>query len=129
MLDGSCAGLVLARGRTAVLGYDVTVAQGSAAPDPSVDSVFEGLSMALGLQGTTLSVRGLAQALGAELPWIDPGYEIIGQIQRPEPRVLRFDERVTLPEGRPGPVRIGGGAERPDNEGLVLELTVTGAVR
>lgn len=129
LLEGTSAGLVLARGRTAVLGYGVEVAQGSAAPDPMVDSVFDGLALALALQGTTLSARGMAQVLAADVPVLDPRYDVIGPIHRPESLELRFDERLTLVEGRPGPVRIGGSAERADPDGLVLELTVTGAVR
>jgi hypothetical protein len=129
LLDGSNAGLALARGRTALLGYDVEVAQGSAAPDPIVDAVFDGLVLSLGLQGAMLSARGVAQSLGAEANSIDPGYSIMGPIQQPEPRLLRFDERLTLPEGRPGPLRIGSGGERGEPDGLLLELTVTGSAR
>lgn len=127
VLDGSNVGLVQARGRTAVLGYRVQVAQGAAAPDPSVDSVFEGLAVALGLQGSTLTARGLAQVLDEPPSVLDPRYALLGPIQRPEARSLRFDERLVLPEGRPGPVFVGGSAER--GGGLVLELSVTGAAR
>ncbi|HEX6883657.1 MAG TPA: hypothetical protein VF530_09770 [Planctomycetota bacterium] len=127
VLDGSSVGLVQARGRTAVLGYRVEVAQGAAAPDPSVDSVFEGLAVTLELQGPVLSARGLVQLLDGPPGVLDPRYPVIGPIQRFEARRLRFDERFVLPEGRPGPVFVGGNAER--GEGLVLELSVTGAAR
>jgi len=127
VLDGSSVGLVQARGRTAVLGYRVEVAQGAAAPDPSVDSVFEGLAVTLELQGPALSARGLVQVLDGPPSVLDPRYPVIGPIQRFEARRLRFDERFVLPEGRPGPVFVGGNAER--GEGLVLELSVAGAAR
>src|SRR5439155_26105293 len=54
LLEGSSAGLVVARGTTAVTGYRVEVAQGAAVPDPYVGTVFEGLAMAFSVQGTTL---------------------------------------------------------------------------
>lgn len=129
LADGADAGLVLARGRTAVLGYDVEVANGAAVPDPTLDSVFEGLAVALMLQGQTLEARGMALLLDAEPVAMDPTYDVVGPIQRPEPRVLRFDERLLQPESRPGPMRIGGSADLTSAEGLVLELSVAGAAR
>jgi hypothetical protein len=129
LLDGSSAGLVLARGRTAVIGYDVEVANGAGVPDPFVGSVFDGLSLALSLQGTTIEARGLGQIFDTDIALLQSGYGLLGPIERPEPRVLRFDERLELPEGRPGPARIGGTSERGDQPGLALEITVSGAGR
>ncbi len=129
LLDGSSAGLVLGRGETAVTGYTVEVAQGASVPDPYVSAVFEGLALALGVQGRTCEVRGMAQLFDGPFAALASGYARLGPIERPEPRVLLFDERLLLPEGRPGPVRIGGGSERPDQPGLSLEITVTPAAR
>jgi len=129
VLDGTSAGLVLARGFTAVTGFDAEIAQGAAVHDPFVSSVFEGVALALTIQGTTLEASGLAQLLDAPPPVVEAGYDVFGAILRPEPRVLRFDERVELPEGRPGPVRIGGGSERADQLGLTLEISVSNLAR
>lgn len=129
MLDGSSAGIVLAHGKTAVTGFDVEVAQGASVPDPVVTSVFDGLALALDLQGSTLEARGMGQLFDGPMLTVETGYDLFGPIDRPEPRVLRFDERVLLPEGRPGPVRFGGTAERSDQPGLALEITVTPLAR
>jgi hypothetical protein len=127
LLDGSSAGVVVARGKTAVTGFDVEIAQGAAVADPYVSSAFEGLALALSLEGTTLEVSGLAQLLDGPIASIDSGYALLGPILRPEPRVLRFDERLELADGRP--VRIGGGSERADQPGFALEITASGAAR
>ena len=125
LLAGSTAGIVIARGTTAVTGYDVEVANGAAGADPFVSSVFDGLALALSIEDTTCEASGMAQLFDAPMTSLDPGYPPFGAIDRPEPRVLRFDERVVLPEGRPGPVRIGGGSERGEPPGLSLEIEVS----
>src|SRR5262249_52322843 len=125
LLEGSSAGVVVARGTTAVTGYNVEVAQGAAVPDPYVSPVFEGLALAFSLENTTLEASGLAQLFDAQIAAIDPGYGVLGPIERPEPRVLRFDERVMLPEGQPGRARIGAASDRPDQPGLTLELSIS----
>jgi hypothetical protein len=129
LLEGASAGFVLARGRTAVLGYDVEVANGAAVPDPHVGSVFEGLALGLALQGKMLEARGMAQVLDADVTSFDPGYAVIGRIERPEPHVLRFDERVRLDDGRETSVRIGGSSERAGEAGLAVEIAVSDAQR
>ena len=129
LLGGSSAGIVLGRGTTAVTGYGVEVAQGAAVPDPHVTPVFEGIAVSLSIEGTTCELSGLAQLLDGPLASVDSGYDAFGPIDRPAPRVLRFDERLVLPEGRAGPVRVGAGSERADQLALALELSVTAAVR
>lgn len=129
VLAGSTAGFVMGRGETAVTGYSVEVAQGASVPDPYVSAVFEGLTLALCVEGKICEASGMAQLFDAAFAVIDPGYSVLGPIERPEPRVLRFDERLVLLAGRPGPVRIGSGSERPDQPGLVLEITVSPAQR
>jgi hypothetical protein len=117
--EGSSAGIVLARGTTAVTGYDVEVAQGAAVPDPTVTAVFEGLALSLNVQRSTLQASGLAQLFDTPVAQLELGYVPFGPIARPEPRLLRFDERLTLREPRTGPARIGSGSAQ---LGLVLEL-------
>ena len=129
LLGGTTAALALARGRTAVTSYSVEVAQGASVPDPYVSSVFEGLALSLCVEGTTCEASGMAQLLDGPIEALDPGYAAFGPIQRPAPRVLRFDERLMLPEGRTGPVRIGSASERPDGVGLALEIAVAAAAR
>lgn len=127
LLVGSSAGLVLARGRTAVTDFSTEVANGAAVPDPRVSSVFEGLALALSIQGTTLEASGMAQLFDTQAAALQLGYAVLGPLQLLEPRVLRFDERLALSE-RPGPLRIGGALERGDS-GPTLELTVSAAAR
>jgi len=125
ILAGSSAGLVLARGETAVTGFDVEVAQGAAVPDPYVASVFEGLALALGLSDASVEASGLAQLLDGPIASLETeAYPLFGPIERPEPRVLRFDERFELADGRTGPLRIGSGSDRADQPGFALEITV-----
>jgi hypothetical protein len=125
LLAGSTAGLVLARGETAVTGFDVEVAQGAAVPDPYVGSVFEGLILSLGFEGTSVEASGMAQLLDGPIAALEPGYHLLGPIERPEPRVLRFDERLELADGRSGPLRIGGGSDRAEQPGFALEISVS----
>lgn len=129
MLEGSSAGLVLGRGETAVTGFDVEVAQGASVPDPIVTPIFEGLALAIDLQGTGLEARGLAQVFDGPIAALASGYGALGPIELPEPRILRFDERFVLAEGRTGPARVGSGSERPDQPALALEITVSAAAR
>lgn len=140
LLAGSSAGLVLGRGETAVTGFDVEVAQGAAVPDPYVSSVFEGLCLALSVEGTTCEASGMAQLLDYPIAALDPGYDVLGPLERPEPRVLRFDERLKVPtprrsgapdeNGRAGlPLRIGSASDRPDQPGLTVEITISSALR
>jgi hypothetical protein len=125
ILAGSSAGLVLARGETAVTGFDVEVAQGAGVADPYVGSVFEGLALALALGDSCVEASGLAQLLDGPITSLDPGaYRMFGPIERPEPRILRFDERFELSDGRTGPLRIGSGSDRADQPGFALEITV-----
>jgi hypothetical protein len=125
ILTGSSAGLVLARGETAVTGFDVEVAQGAAVADPYVASVFEGLALALGLGDACVEASGLAQLLDGPIASLETGaYHLYGPIERPEPRVLRFDERFELSDGRTGPLRIGSGSERADQPAFALEISV-----
>lgn len=121
LLEGSRAGLVVARGGTAVTGFDVEVAQGASVADPFVSSIFDGLALAFSIEGTTLEARGVSQLFDSPITTLDTGYDMYGPIERPEPRLLRFDERLEMPEGHPGPLRIGSGA---DPSGLALEVTV-----
>jgi hypothetical protein len=125
LLAGSSAGLVLARGETAVTGFDVEVAQGAAVPDPFVGSVFEGLALSLAFGETSVEASGLAQLFDSPIAQLESGYDLLGPIERPEPRVLRFDERLELSDGRTGPLRIGSGSDRADQPGFALEITVT----
>jgi hypothetical protein len=129
MLAGSSAGFVLCRGETAVTGFDVEVAQGASVVDPIVSAVFDGLALALDLEGTNLEARGTAQLFETPIAGLDPGYSVLGPIERPEPRVLRFDERRALSDGGRGPVRIGATSERHDQPALALEITVSGVAR
>jgi hypothetical protein len=129
LLEGASAGLVLGRGQTVVTGFDVEVAQGASVPDPHVSSIFEGLCLALSIEGTTCEASGMAQLLDYPIATLDPGYDVLGPLERPEPRVLHFDERLKIPEGRPGPLRIGGTSDRPEQPGLVVEITVSSAQR
>ncbi len=124
LLAGSSAGLVLARGETAVTGFDVEVAQGAAVPDPYVGSIFEGLALALTFGETSIEASGLAQLFDSPIAQLESGYDLLGPIERPEPRVLRFDQRLELSDGRRGPLRIGSGSERADQPGFALEITV-----
>ena len=124
ILAGSSAGMVLARGETAVTGFDVEVAQGAAVPDPFVGSVFEGVALSLAFGETSVEANGLAQLFDAPIAQLESGYDLLGPIERPEPRVLRFDERLELSDGRTGPLRIGSGSDRPDQPGFALEITV-----
>ena len=84
---------------------------------------------AFGIEGTTCEVSGMAQLFDGPVATLESGYAALGPIERPEPRVLRFDERLVLNEGRPGPARIGSGSERPDQPGLALELAVAPPAR
>jgi hypothetical protein len=118
---GSSAGLVLARGRTAVTGYGTEVATGVAVPDPFVSSLCDGLALALSVPGATLEASGMAQLQGARRAALDTGYAPLGPLQLSEVRVLRFDERVQLGQGRAGSARIG------DASGFALELTLGAA--
>lgn len=124
LLAGSSAGIVLARGETAVTGFDVEVAQGAAVPDPYVASVFEGLALSLAVGESSVEASGLAQLFDAPIAQLESGYDLLGPIERPEPHVLRFDERVELSDGRTGPLRIGSGSDRAEQPGLALEITV-----
>lgn len=124
LLAGSSAGLVLARGETAVTGFDVEVAGGAAVPDPYVASIFEGLALSLAFGETSVEASGLAQLFDGPIAVLESGYGLLGPIERPEPRVLRFDERLELSDGHPGPLRIGSGSDRADQPGFALEITV-----
>ena len=125
ILAGSSAGLVFARGETAVTGFDVEVAQGAAVADPYVAPVFEGLALALGFGDSCVEASGLAQLLDRPIASLEASaYRLFGPIELPEPRVLRFDERFELSDGRSGPLRIGSGSDRPDQPGFALEITV-----
>lgn len=127
LLVGSSAGLVLARGRTAVTDYSSEVANGAGMSDPWVSSIFEGLALALSVQGTTVEAKGMAQLFDDADGTLQSAYALLGPLQVPQPRVLRFDERLVLSE-RPGPLRIGGALERGDT-GLTLEIAVPAAPR
>jgi len=124
ILSGSTAGFAVVRGETALTDFGAEVAQGAAGTDPYMSSVCEGLALSFSIQGNTCETNGMAQLLDGPATVEDPGYALLGPIERPEPRVLRFDERLELPEGRPGPVRIGGGSDRADQPGLTLEIGV-----
>lgn len=129
ILEGSSAGVLLAHGTTAVTDYDVEVAQGASAADPVVSSLFDGLALTLDLQGSNLEVRGIGQLFESPMTTVETGYDLFGPIDRPESRILRFDERVLLPEGRSGPLRLGGTAERSEPPALALEVAVSPLAR
>jgi hypothetical protein len=129
VLDGSSATFVLGRGRTGVVGYEVEVAQGAAVPDPVVGVLFDGFALALDIDGTTCDVRGIAQLFDRAVATLDCGYDVLGPLERPEPRVLRFDERLRLSEGPQARARIGSASERPDPAGLSLEISVASGAR
>jgi len=122
LLQGSHAGLVVGRGSTALTGYDSQVAQGASVPDPIVSSIFDGLALTFGIEGSTLQAMGACQVFDTPIATIAPGYELYGPIELPEPRVLRFDERLRMPEGEHGALRIGSVAAP---AGLGVEFTVT----
>ncbi|MSR63315.1 MAG: hypothetical protein EXS08_12810 [Planctomycetes bacterium] len=124
VLDGSSVGFVLARGGTAITGYDVEVAQGASVPDPSVTTTFDGLSLALSIQGRAGTAKGSAEIYDAPIAYLETNYAVLGSIARPEPRILRFDERFELPEGRPGLVRIGSSSERAEQLALAVEISL-----
>ena len=124
VLDGSNVGFVLARGGTAITGYDVEVAQGASVPDPSVTTTFDGLALALSIQGRAGTAKGTAEIYDAPIAYLETNYAVLGSIARPEPRILRFDERFELPEGRPGLVRIGGSSERAEQLALAVEISL-----
>jgi hypothetical protein len=117
--EGSSVGIVIARGTTAITGYDVEVAQGAAVPDPSVAAVFEGVALGLTVQRSTVQASGLAQLFDGPVGQLELGYASYGPIALPRPRLLRFDERLALRDPRTGPVRIGSGSAQ---GGLALEL-------
>jgi len=125
VVAGTSVGLVLGRGFTFVSDYDVEVAQGAAVPDPWVDCLFEGLAMALVVDPTLCEASGIAQVLDGPPALFDPDYELMGPLDRPEPRLLRFDERLNLPEGPTARARIGVSADRPEQQGLTVELSVS----
>jgi hypothetical protein len=125
LLRGSSAALVVARGRTAVTGFDVEVAQGAAVPDPYVSALFEGLAVALELCDATCQAAGLAQLSDGPLAVLETGYGVLGPIALPAPRTLHFDERLEL--SARGVARIGGGVER--GPGLALEIRIGSAER
>jgi hypothetical protein len=130
VLSGSSTGLVVARGETAVTGFDVDVAQGAAVPDPYVASVFEGLALSLGLGDSSVEASGLAQLLDGPITSLeDDAYQMLGPIERPEPRVLRFDERFELNDSRTGPLRVGSSSDRADQPGFALEISVVPMAR
>lgn len=124
LLSGSTAGFAVVRGETALTGFGAEVAQGAAVTDPYMGIVCEGLALAFSVEGLTCETSGMAQLLDGPTGVVDPHYALISPIERPAPRVLRFDERLQLPEGRPGPVRIGGGSDRAEQPGLTLEIAV-----
>ena len=124
VLQGSCVGLMVGRGMPFVAGYDVEVAQNAAVPDPAVSVSFEGLAMSVTLEPSMCETSGLAQLLDGPITAFDPGYALLGPIQRPEPRFLRFDERLLLAEGAgAGRARVGVTSERTDEPGLTVELS------
>jgi hypothetical protein len=120
LLEGTRAGLAVAHGRTALLDYDVEVAQGASVHDPLVSSLFEGLVLSCLAQGDLAEVRGLAQLVTAAAP-IEAGGVGFGKFECFETQTLRFDERVRVAPGRP--LRLGPVAEK-GVAGLVLELTL-----
>ncbi len=131
MLEGTEAGFVLARASTAVTGFSVEVAQEAAVSDPVVSPVFGGLALALSVgtrSGPTLPLEttGMAQFLDQAPASFDLRYLLMGAIDRPEPRVLRFDERLNVPQGEGQTARasIGSRSDRADQPGLLVEISV-----
>jgi len=125
VLEGSSVGILVARGTTAVIDYDVEVAQGASVPDPLVETLFEGLAMRLSVDSGHCEAGGLAQLFDSPAASLETNYAMIGAIQLPQPRILRFDERLRLPEGQPGRTRIGVLSDRPDQVGMAVEVTVS----
>jgi hypothetical protein len=120
LLEGSSAGFVLARGKTAVTGYEVEVAQAAAVTLATVSPVFEGLALAFSLEGTRFEASGMAQLFDGPIAAQELNYELFGAVERPEPLQLRFDERLQLEAGRT--LRIGGTSARAGTATLALEI-------
>jgi hypothetical protein len=122
LLEGSQAGLVVGHGRTAVVDYDIEVAQNASVHDPEVAALFEGLACKLTGWAGGAALQGLAQ-LTSPGGLVEAGGEGLGAFERPEFRSLRFNERARVGDGRP--LRVGPQAEKGEAGGLALELTLT----
>jgi len=124
VVAGTSVGLVVGRAFTYLGAYQVEVAQGASVPDPVMQCMFEGLAMTWAVDPTTCEAAGIAQLLDAPPATFDPAYDLMGPLDRPEPRVLSFDERLNLPEGPTARARIGMASDRPEQQGLTVELSV-----
>ncbi len=129
--EGTSCGIVVGLTQTAVSDYDVEVAQSASVQDPLVAPIFQGLALELSCsQGEggalTLETRGLAQLLDQGAKPFDPRYALIGPLDRPAVRSLRFDERASLAltQGQPARLRIGPRSPKGDPLGLALEIAV-----
>ncbi len=129
--EGSTCGVVLGRTTTTIFDYDVEVAQSAAVSDPFVAARFEGLALVLSASeenggALTLETRGVARLLDGDPATFDPRYPLMGSLDRPELRTLRFDERASLvfAPGQPTRLRIGLRAPKTDPLALALDLAV-----